>query len=312
MMNRVTEVMQTVLPVFLMLVTGMVLRSRNIISREGINALKKVVVNISLPAVLLGAFATSSYSVMDIVVPLLMFLICCMAWGMGLVSAKLFNMKSGFVPFLTTGFEAGMLGYALFNMLYGTEKTADFARIDLGQVLFVFTLYKILLGRNFGDKKPAKLLIKEMLLSPIIIAIFAGVLIGATGLYKALIPSGLNGVFTACTDFFSAPTSAIILLTIGYDLVFSDIPWIPALKAVMLRFVIMLLMRCLLVAVLDIIWKDSGLTQAVNLMFILPPPFVLPVFADDEKQRVYVSSVLSLSTLAAIIGFAVLAAWHPL
>jgi len=47
MMNRVMEVMQTVLPVFLMLVTGMVLRSRNIISREGINALKKVVVNMA-------------------------------------------------------------------------------------------------------------------------------------------------------------------------------------------------------------------------------------------------------------------------
>jgi len=35
---------------------------------------------------------------------------------------------------------------------------------------------------------------------------------------------------------------------------------------------------------------------------------VLPVFADDPEQRVYVSSALSLSTLVAIAGFAVLAA----
>ena len=39
-----------------------------------------------------------------------------------------------------------MLGYALFNMLYGSARTAEFARIDLGQALFVFTLYKVLLG----------------------------------------------------------------------------------------------------------------------------------------------------------------------
>ena len=45
----------------------------------------------------------------------------------------------------------------------------------------------------------------------------------------------------------------------------------------------------------------------MTVMFLLPPPFVLPVFADDADQRVYVSSALSVSTLVAIAGFAVLA-----
>ena len=44
------------------------------------------------------------------------------------------------------------------------------------------------------------------------------------------------------------------------------------------------------------------------VIFILPPPFVLPVFADEPDQRVYVSSALSVSTLIAIAGFAVFAA----
>ena len=43
-------------------------------------------------------------------------------------------------------------------------------------------------------------------------------------------------------------------------------------------------------------------------MFILPPPFVLTVFADDADQRAYVSSALSVSTLVTIAGFAILAA----
>ena len=50
------------------------------------------------------------------------------------------------------------------------------------------------------------------------------------------------------------------------------------------------------------------LQTILPVMLLLPPPFVLPVFADDEDQRVYVSSALSVSTLAAIAGFAVLAA----
>ena len=53
---------------------------------------------------------------------------------------------------------------------------------------------------------------------------------------------------------------------------------------------------------------QAALDAALNVMFILPPPFVLPVFADDADQRVYVSSALSVSTLVAIVGFAVLAA----
>ena len=306
-MNQTEEIMRTILPVIVMLFIGMICRKRGLITREGVNALKSVVVNITLPAVLLGAFATTKYTFMDIVVPLLMFLVCFAAWALGKAGAKVFRMKSRFVPFLTTGFEAGMLGYALFAMLYGSERTAEFARIDLGQVLFVFTLYKILLGIEGKESTDFGALIKEMILSPIIIAIAAGVLIGATGLYQALIPSGISGIFTACTDFVSAPTSAIILLTIGYDLVLGEVPWRETWKVVALRYGIMLFLGIVFISLLNLIWPEAGLVQAVTVMFLLPPPFVLPVFADDEVGRVYISSALSVSTLVAIAGFAVLA-----
>ena len=306
-MGHVTEVLRTVLPVLVMLCVGMLCRRVKLISREGVNALKNVVVNITLPAVLLSAFATTRYTLMDIVVPLLVFLVCLAAWALGRVGAKLFKLNSRFVPFLTTGFEAGMLGYALFNMLYGSGRTAEFARIDLGQVLFVFTLYKLLLGMEGENRASMGDLMKQMLLSPIIIAIVAGVLIGATGLYQALVPSGVSGIFDACTDFVSAPTSAIILLTIGYDLVLGDIPWKETGKVVALRYGIMLLLGAALIGLLKLLWPAANLTAAITVMFILPPPFVLPVFADDANQRVYVSSALSVSTLVAIAGFAVLA-----
>ena len=307
-MTRIIEVLQTILPVLIMLCIGMISRSRQLISREGINALKSVVVNIALPAVLLNAFATTRYTFMDIIIPLMMFAVCLAAWAMGKAGARLFGLKSRFVPFLTTGFEAGMLGYALFNMLYGSSQTADFARIDLGQVLFVFTLYKILLGLDGREKADIRQLLKEMAFSPIILAIAAGVLLGATGIYQALTPSGISKVFDACTSFVSAPTSAIILLTIGYDLVLTDIPWLSAGKVTALRLGIMLILRFVFLTILHALWPEADLDRAVNVMFILPPPFVLPVFADDADQRVYVSSALSLSTIVAIVLFAVLAA----
>ena len=216
-------------------------------------------------------------------------------------------MDSPFVPFLTTGFEAGMLGYALFTMLYGSGRTAEFAILDLGQVLFVFTVYKVLLDRDTKGKTDGRKLLKEMVLSPIIIAIAAGVLIGATGLYQLLVPSGISGIFDACTDFVGGPTSMCILLTIGYDLVFSDVPWKETMKAVVLRLAIMAVLGAAFIGFLKLVFPDFDLTSAAIVMFLLPPPFVLPVFADDEKQRAYLSSVLSIYTLVSILGFALLA-----
>ena len=79
-MARSIEVLRTILPVLLVIVIGMYCRSRALISREGINALKNVVVNITLPAVLINAFATTKYTLMDVAVPLMVFAVCLAAW----------------------------------------------------------------------------------------------------------------------------------------------------------------------------------------------------------------------------------------
>ena len=42
------------------------------------------------------------------------------------------------------------------------------------------------------------------------------------------------------------------------------------------------------------------------LMLILPPPYVIPVFADEPDERVQISSALSAMTLVTIVLFALL------
>ena len=306
-MDRFTEILRIILPVMLMLGVGVLCRKKRLIDRAGVGALKTVAVQIGLPAVLLHTFAAAEYSLATLIVPLIMFLVCVLAWLLGKTLGRKLNMQSRFVPFLTTGFEAGMLGYALFTLLYGTEHLADFARIDLGQVLFVFTLYKILLGMEGKEKPDPRRLFREMALSPIIWAILSGVFLGVTGIYQSLIPSGAAKVLDACTDFISAPVSALILLAIGYDLVFRDIPWKEALKAAGLRLLIMAVLCAAVMLLFRLLWPEAKWDRALWLMFLLPPPFVLPVFSTDEAQRVYISSVLSLSTLITLAGFVLLA-----
>ena len=306
-MNRTMETLQIILPVIITLLLGMVLRKRRLLTRDGVNTLKFVAVNVGLPAVLLHTFAATSYTAMDLVIPLMMYALCIAAWFCGKILGQRLGMKNAFVPFLTTGFEAGMLGYALFTLLYGSERTAEFARIDLGQVLFVFTLYKILLSVNEDEKADPGKLIHDMITSPIIWAILVGVLLGATGIYRRLQSSGISALLDTCTNFISAPVSTLILLSIGYDLVLTDIPWRTTGAVLGLRLLIMAVLGGLFLFVLRLLWPDVHLNSAVYLMFMLPPPFVLPVFAKNNEQQVFIASVLSLSTLVSILGFIILA-----
>jgi len=301
-MDKVITVIQTVLPVFLALALGMLCRSRNFLNREGVDALKKVVINLTLPFVLLNAFATAEYSAAALVLPALMFGICCLALGLGFLTVRIFRVKGRLSAFLSSGFEAGMLGYALFVLLFPDVSVSEFALPDIGQTLFVFTLYKILLS----GKTDWKSIGKDMAATPILWAVAAGVLIGATGLYAVLEQWGVSGVLNASTDFLSAPTGMIILLTVGYDLVIKEIPWKKTAGFIAMRLVIMV--SCFAVSVLLNRTVLGGMLfeGAMLLMLILPPPYVIPVFSDEPAERVSVSSALSAMTLMTIVLFALL------
>lgn len=298
------HVIETALPVFLTLALGMLLRQKKIISQEGVGALKSIVVNITLPGVLFASFATAEYSTEFIVIPTMIYAICIAALVMGFAACKLFKIPGKVVPYLASGFEAGMMGYGLFALLFKDVSTSEFAIVDLGQVLFVFTLYKILLSGKGGLKG----VLREMATSPVLWAIGTGLIFGATGLFEALKPSGVSGILQAVADFIAAPTGAVILLTIGYDLVPKEIRWRKTAAIVAMRVAVMGILLVVALLVNRFVLGGAIHTGALVLMFILPPPFVLPVFADGGDERANISSSLSVLTLLSIVLFAVMSA----
>lgn len=302
-MGKVAAIIETILPVLLALSLGMLCRGKKLLSREGVDNLKKVVVNITLPFVLLEAFASAEYSAKALALPSLMFLLCCAALAMGFLVIRLSRIKSRLAPFLASGFEAGMLGYALFALLFPDTSLSEFALPDIGQTLFVFTLYKILLA----GKTDWKAIGRDMVTTPILWAVAAGILIGVTGLYGKLESWGLQSVFTGVTGFLSAPTGMIILLTIGYDLVLKEIPWKETAFFIAMRLGIAVVCYGISVALNRTVLNGILFEGAMLLMLILPPPYVIPVFADEPAERVRISSALSAMTLVTVVLFAVIA-----
>lgn len=297
-MDKIVAVVETVLPVFLALFLGAWCRSRRFLNREGVDAMKKVVLNLTLPFVLLNAFATAEYSASALILPAVVFLLCCLALFLGYL---IVGRKTRILGFLASGFEAGMLGYALFTMLFPNVSISHFAILDLGQTLFVFTLFKILLS----GKKDWKAIGKDMVTMPILWAVFAGVLIGATGLYGKLQVWGVSGILDSTTSFLSAPTAMIILLTVGFDLVLREIPWKKTAVLITMRLGVMAVLAGIVILLNRTVLNGMIFEGAAILMFILPPPYVIPVFADEPDQRVQVSAALSAMTVVTMVLFAV-------
>ncbi len=302
-MQDIVILLQKILPVFLVLMLGVLLRKKAIVSREGINALKTVAVNIALPAVMINAFATAEYSLKSILVPSAIFIICVCALAIGFFACRFFKIAGRLSPYISAGFEAGMLGYALFAILFPDEPASSFAIIDLGQVLFVFTVYKILLA----GKKGGMGAVREALSSPVVWGILIGLILGATGLYSAMKPAGISDILDAVTGFVSAPTSVLILLGIGYDLNPSEMQLKKVGALILLRLGVCALLLGVTLLIDKLILGGMMHAGAVILMFVLPPPYVLPVFSDVESERADISSTLSALTMATLVLFALLA-----
>lgn len=298
------HILNTALPVFAALFIGVLCRKKELFSRSGIDALKKLAVDIALPAVIFPAFASAEYTPERLLIPVVIFFMCVAALGLGFLFRKIFRQKSRLMPYLMTGFEAGMIGYGLFALLFPGESNSSFALVDLGHVLFVFTLYKgLLLGKGQGRE-----LVRQAFASPVLWAILAGLLFGATGLYKALEPSGISELICNVAGFIAAPTSCLILITIGYDLELRKVSWSKPLTYIGIRALVV----CILLSVMLFINRRllGGVIHegSLLLMMILPAPFVLPIFADVEEERADIASTLSLMTLFSLILFSVMAA----
>ena len=136
----------------------------------------------------------------------------------GRLFGKILRVDSPYFSLMMGGFEMGMLGYALFLALYGSDHLGKIALVDLGQVLFVFFVLMTLLIKERGGASNPLSLLKQFVTSPVIIAIVAGLVAGILkGSFSA------NPFFTLVEELLvmvSSLTVPLIAITIGYGIYF--------------------------------------------------------------------------------------------
>ena len=304
------QTLNSTLPVLLIILLGFVINRVKLLKPDTIQDMKSLVVNITLPLVLFKAFGTMTFQARYLVIVGVVFLACLLVMSL---SAKLRNvpgLRSKYASFLMAGFEAGMLGYAVFGSIFGESNIPVFAVIDLGQVLFVFFVLVTRLQALEGKQQSLQDTFINFLKTPVIIAIIGGILFNVSGAYGYL-ESVLLGqtVFTAMNTV-AGLTTPLVAIVIGYGLNFKPGRVFPAVQTVILRLVVWLSLALLVNQFIIRQWfhLDSIFEAAVLLMFILPAPFVIPLYSksSDEAEQDYILNTLSIGTIAALIGVVVI------
>ena len=201
-----------------------------------------------------------------------------------------------------------MLGYALYGVLMGEQ--SGFATVDLGQTVFAYTGFLGALFLADGKKPTAAGLLQNMVTNKCCIGMALGILLGVSGVGQAVLSVPAGGILTQAISMVTAPTSALVLLVVGYDLELNRGILRPVVITVVCRLAVM---AVLLVAVSFLVFRfvpyDRSLQIALMILYALPAPFIIPMFADVKEEGTYISTTLSLQTICTIVLFAGIAAY---
>lgn len=304
----VTQILEMVLPVLALLLIGWYCNKKQIFSMDGLQGLKAIVSDICLPVVLFNAFFTAEYSLRLVLVFVVVYVCYILTLLGGYALKKCCAPYERLSPLLMTAAEGGMLGYALYGVLVGNQ--SEFATVDIGNTFFAYTVFLAAMKASSGEKLSPKFMVKNMLTNKCCVGMLLGILLGATGIGKLVLGSSLGGTVTGLISMITAPTSAIVLITVGYELKLEKELMKPVIKSTLIRLILMAA-ACAVSAlvIFSIVPFDKNLLIALMILFSLPAPFIIPLFADVKEDGMYISTSLSVYTMVTIVLYALIAVY---
>jgi predicted permease len=254
---------QSLLPIFVFFIIGILLRLFGLANREQSAFLFRVVLYVTLPALVFLAIADAELTRRTVFLPVAGFvvnLVCVAAAIFYVRTTKLADYRAG----------ALVLGAGITNMLFvfpfvvavlGQSALADAILFDLGNAVFVGTIaYSTTL--HFGKVKSASVtffLLKTMR-APIFVSVAAGIV---TNLFHLSVPAVASNILSP----LGATTIPLVLMAVGIS--FSTKGLIGALPVVtlLLRMPFGLIVGALVAWVLGF----EGLTAAVIVISAAAP-----------------------------------------
>ncbi|WP_052221782.1 AEC family transporter [Clostridium homopropionicum] len=308
-----SDVISNTLPIILFISFGFLIQRKEILKKSTIIDIKKIVMNISLPAVLFITFINMDFKKEYYLIILCIILLMTILYFTGAILNLFKRIHNPLNPFMSTGFSFGLLGVPLYGTVFGVDNLGKISVIGVGHELYMWFIFFTLLKIKFNNDKFTASTIIEMIKSPLIIGVVLGILLNITGFKGFIHEVGiLKGIFTTI-QYMANIATPLILIIVGYDLKINKKYLRGSIRIVILRIMVVFIIGyAFKFLVLDALIKDDKLFDYAYFTFlILPPPFSTPIFMDKYNAHEYrdlANNVTVLDTIICIIVYVIFVA----
>jgi malate permease and related proteins len=307
-MERSFLILNQVLPILFLIFLGYWIHHKDFLAAVTMEELRKLVVNLALPAVLFTSFLNLALKSSYWIIFGFTFILCVLLFLLGQWLSRQFKLRYTYFPYLTTGFEYGMLGISLFGAAYGLSKIGYIAVMDLGHETFIwFVFLPLLLFKRDRTENPRQVL-RSFVTAPVVIAILASLGLNLLGVREWLYQYPVTGALMTTLNFLGSLTVPLILIIVGYGIKINRAGIKEALLVALIRLGILVPLAIFANAYLvhGLLHLEKAFEAGLFTLLILPPPFIVPLYARSDlglEEKQYINNVLTLHTVISVAVF---------
>lgn len=297
--------LETVLPLFLVILTGLVFSRSKAASTTWIDILNKYALWIGFPALVIASLMHlkldgQSYS--RLIITNSLYIVICMFLAFPI--ANIFKLSNRFKRslFLIISFgNIAYLGIPVLNNAYGEQVLPIAAIISAVYVFWLLTLGVILIEINGEEKLDAKKLFFSLIKNPLLISVFMGL---AIVFFNIKLP----GIAEKTILLFSNSVTAVVLFSLG---IFLGLHKIGKLKDWLTALVLSILTILILPFVFFLVIRNMGMDTLQFKATILDSamPMGLTPYALAVQYNLEVSLVSRIVVLATMLAVFVIPLW---
>lgn len=288
-------VLNKIISLFLIILIGVYGTKKNIINEEINKGLRRILLEITLPLLVINSFSFEFSEGMGRNV-LIAFIYSIAFMVLGAIISYIFlyplqGEKKKILHFANVFSNCGFIGFPIINSLYGAEGVVYTSIFNM-----VFTIALWTYGVMIFSDKISKKNIKKVLLNPAIIAVYIGI---PMMLFKVKFPSFILDTTKIVGDM-TAPISMIIVGSILSKVSIKDV-----FKEISIYYgaLIKLIIIPLVLIIIKIVLKDNSIIiNTIIVIQAMPAAAMTSIFAADfNKEKEYASIVVFITTLLSII-----------
>lgn len=288
-------VLNKIISLFLIILIGVYGTKKNIINEEVNKGLRRILLEITLPLLVINSFSFELSDGMGKNV-LMSFIYSVAFMMLGAIISYIFlcpikSEKKKILHFGNVFSNCGFIGFPIINSLYGAEGVIYTSIFNMVFTMALWTYGVMIFSDKISNKN-----IKKVLLNPAIIAVYIGI---PMMLFKVKLPSFILDTTKIVGDM-TAPISMIIVGSILSKVSVKDV-----FKEISIYYgsLIKLIIIPLVLILIKLVLKDS--TTIINTIIVIqamPAAAMTSILAADfNKEKEYSSIVVFITTLLSII-----------